>query len=246
PFDLGFDYKIESDSLYIDISNTIKSSLRFAASIDDPPLQRVLNQAFPLLLNPLTDTSFVFPWPIDTEPKFKYYFGNGKAPTSNVISNLPYPKGLSYKIVQGYNGSFSHNHDFSRYAIDFDLKVGDTICAVEKGVVIGHIEAYKDGGSDRKWRPYANYVMLYHPHKNLYTQYVHLDHNGILVEMGDTVLAGQVIGISGLTGFTGSEHLHFNVLRSDSTVFKSIPFQFENGITGKDLKPGIRARRKPI
>ena len=73
---------------------------------------------------------------------------------------------------------------------------------------------------------------------NLYTQYVHLTHSGSLVTVGDRVKAEQAIGLSGKTGQTDIEYLHFNVLKPNSTGMESVPIEFEQGYKGVDLKKG--------
>jgi hypothetical protein len=49
--------------------------------------------------------------------------------------SLPFCKGKEYKVTQGYNGRFSHLTNYARYAIDFSLPCGDTICAADDGIV---------------------------------------------------------------------------------------------------------------
>lgn len=152
---------------------------------------------------------------------------------------LPYPYGQTQAIMQGYNGNFSHNNDGARYALDFALAVGDTVCAAADGYVVGVIEGYEKGGNNSKWMDYANFINLYHPDKNVYTQYVHLQQNGSLVEVGDQVLAGQAIGISGATGWTSKPHLHFNVVRWEDGKRISLPATFGQ----KSLVPGSELRK---
>ena len=41
--------------------------------------------------------------------------------------------------------------------------------------------------------------------------YWHLKHNEAFVNIGDTIVKGQVIGLSGNTGFSFFPHLHFEV-----------------------------------
>lgn len=82
--------------------------------------------------------------------KYDTAFGD---PYKTIYKNelaFPFSKNLKYKILQGYNGSFSHNTSYSRYALDFNLKVGDTICAADDGFVVGVIKDYKKGGSSKK------------------------------------------------------------------------------------------------
>lgn len=150
---------------------------------------------------------------------------------------FPFPTGKSYKIVQEYNGSFSHKDDFARYAIDFDLAIGDTVCAARDGIVTGVIQGYNIGGNDIKYREYANVIMLYHADGTL-TQYAHLKKNGSLVALGDTVKAGQPIGLAGVTGFTGGPHLHFNSIKSMPNGVIGFPIRFEK-IDGKELTKGM-------
>ena len=152
--------------------------------------------------------------------------------------SLPFFKGKSYKIVQGYNGKYSHKTDYSRYAIDFGLQTNDTICAADDGFVVGVIKDYTVGGNDIRLEEFANYITLYHPLSGLYTQYVHLKYNGSLVKVGDTVKQGQAIGLAGMTGFTSIAHLHFNVLIPcpPKDGFKSVPIEFIEHYRGNSLR----------
>lgn len=239
-FDLEREYKVENDSLFIFLPNPLACPLRISANTKQTPIKQILDQHFPFILPANSDTTFIEPLVDWAEEKpsigFGYTFGS---PADTVISDtlsFPFPQGKTYEIIQGYQGSFSHNTDFSRYALDFSLKVGDTICAAAGGSVVGVIEGYKYGGNSRKWRPYANYITVYHPQLGLFTQYVHLDHQGSLVEVGDNVSEGQAIGISGETGFTSVEHLHFNVLKNTKTSLISSKAYFKKGFAGEELK----------
>ena len=152
--------------------------------------------------------------------------------------SLPFCKGKSYKIIQGYNGQYSHYTNYSRYAIDFGLNTNDTICAADDGIVVGVIKDYKIGGDNKKLEEFANYITLYHPHSGLYTQYAHLKYDGSFVKVGDTVHQGQAIALAGMTGFTSIAHLHFNVLVPcpPKDGFKSVPIEFIENYTGNKLK----------
>ncbi len=108
------------------------------------------------------------------------------------------------------------------------MKVGDTVTSADDGYVIGVIKDYKKGGSTPDWRDYANYITIFHPGSGLYTQYVHLMHEGSFVKVGDSVRKGQAIGLSGMTGYTTGPHLHFNVLRPGRKNFISTPVEFEH------------------
>lgn len=235
------DYVVEHDTLTIQTANPLHCSLRMYVKSPVATLQAQLEEVFPAVLSAKTDTIFRFPTTKDREElqlRFTVQMGN---PADSVISkpmNLPFKNKHTYKIIQGYNGKFSHNSDYSRYALDFNLQEGDTICAAADGFVVGVIEGYKDGGNSKKWRDYANFITLFHPEMNLYTQYVHLSYQGSLVKVGDRVQSEEPIGISGKTGFTSIEHLHFNVLKAIDSGIASTPVVFEEGYKGAALGKG--------
>ena len=69
---------------------------------------------------------------------------------------------------------------------------------------------YFEGRPDSALKSRANYVKIRHDDGTI-GNYVHLQHDGVLVEVGDKVRTGDVIGMSGNTGFTTGPHLHFEV-----------------------------------
>ena len=246
-FKLPYSYEIKDDSLRISIQNILACPLRIGARTDKKSISKLLKEDFPMVFPALSDSSFIYP-AVGLKEEVKIWFPATFGDTAVKIIpqkiSLPFQAGKRVNIIQGYNGSYSHNSPFSKYAIDFELFVGDTICAVADAFVVGVIEGYKYGGSSRKWRDYANYISLYHPESRLFTQYVHLDHGGSLVEVGDEVKAGEPIGISGLTGFTDREHLHFNVLRPSDKGMESFKIEFIEGYSGEKLKRGDWVEKK--
>lgn len=144
---------------------------------------------------------------------------------------LPFPKGKKYKIIQGYNGDFTHNTNFSRYTLDFELNIGDTIVATRDGKVIKVVEEHNKQGTTDEYRPYGNYILIHHK-GNIFSQYVHLKQYGSLVKVGDTVKMNQPIALSGFTGLTTTPHLHFGVFKGTTNGFVSIPIILDS-IPGK-------------
>jgi len=234
-------YEVDNDSLKIEFDNPLACPLRFSAKSSDEIIQEKIDKNFPVTIEPGKDTLLSY-WSDKAKDEisitFSVLIGDSNAPIHKKEINLPFKKGHKYKVMQGYNGNYSHTSDYSKYAIDFNLKEGDTVCVAADGYVVGVIEDYTRGGKSKRWEDYANYITVFHPEMNLYTQYVHLMHKGSLVEVGDYVKSEQAIGLSGKTGYTSGEHLHFNVLKPNESWMESVTIEFKEGYKGIDLKVG--------
>lgn len=145
-----------------------------------------------------------------------------------VICFLPFPRGRAYCVDQGFMGAFSHYPGSqSEYAVDFGLREGDTICAALPGTVIGLRSDSNSGGTDKRFLPCANYIIIKH-NDGTYGEYAHLRQGGVLVRLGQAVNAGQPIGLAGATGQASAPHLHFAVYKVKSGVEKvSFPIVFK-------------------
>jgi murein DD-endopeptidase MepM/ murein hydrolase activator NlpD len=220
--------------------------LRILISSPDKSLQDIAEKFGTLTLKEKSDTIINFYLKTQNEINFKFdsKFGDLNKEIIKEKFSLPFPKNRSYKIIQGYNGSYSHNTDFSRYAIDFSLKIKDTVCSAADGYIVGVIKDYEFGGSSIDWIDYSNYITIYHPKSGLFTEYAHLNKNGSFVKVGDTVIKGQPIGLSGMTGYTTVPHLHFNVLVPDSKGgLVSTAGEFEEGYRGTELTENTTVKK---
>lgn len=242
-YQIDINSSYSNNSIIFKVDNILKSPLRMTVYTNDEILNKKYKLYDTITFNPNEKATKRFFVP--SKKAFTYYYKTFLGdPSQIIIKNeitFPFPKGKKYRIIQGYNGNYSHNNDYNRYAIDFDLKVNDTICSADDGVVVGVIEDYKYGGHTQIWRDNdrSNFITIYHPHSGIYTQYGHLIYQGSLVKVGDEVKKGQPIALSGMTGFTDISHLHFNVLvPKKGGTFVSTPITFENGIKGEDLKKG--------
>jgi murein DD-endopeptidase MepM/ murein hydrolase activator NlpD len=159
---------------------------------------------------------------------------------TSYIYALPYEVGTSHRLIQGYFGPFSHRE---RAALDFKMKRGTKVCAAREGVVVRVKEDGDRGGWNRKYRPYGNNIVIQHPDGSR-AGYWHLQKDGALVNVGDTVKRGQVIGLSGKTGYTISPHLHFLVWSFDANrQWKQIATRFETRKGPRYLRSWKKYRR---
>jgi murein DD-endopeptidase MepM/ murein hydrolase activator NlpD len=80
-------------------------------------------------------------------------------------------------------------------------------------------------GLDReRYAGRANLIRVLHDDGTM-AMYAHLKADGVLVRPGQRVQAGDVIGLSGNTGFTSGPHLHFAVQANRDMRLVSIPFR---------------------
>lgn len=120
---------------------------------------------------------------------------------------LPYTPGTAHRVSQGNCTQFSHS-GLLRYAYDFAMPIGTEVTASRSGTVVYLEEHWPDG--DGTWY-HSNLVRIRHA-DGTYALYAHLTTGGALVAVGDSVAQGEVIGLSGNSGYTlGLPHLHFQV-----------------------------------
>jgi murein DD-endopeptidase MepM/ murein hydrolase activator NlpD len=120
---------------------------------------------------------------------------------------LPYMAGKKFFLAQAANSHMSHRDELS---LDFKMKKGSEICAAREGVVIEVKEDSDKGGLKDEFLSQGNHIIIRHIDGSI-AQYWHLEKDGAFVNPGDTVQKGQLIGLSGNTGYTAFPHLHFQV-----------------------------------
>ena len=159
---------------------------------------------------------------------------------SSFVYQLPFGNGHSHLLVQGYFSRYSHRN---RAALDFKMKRGTNICAARSGIVIRVKEDGDKGGWNKKYRPFGNVIVIQHEDSSR-AGYWHLQYNGALVNIGDTVKQGQVIALSGKTGYTLFPHLHFIAWRSNRNgQWRQIATRFQTSKGIRYLRP-FRSYRK--
>ena len=118
---------------------------------------------------------------------------------------LPYTVGERYVVNQANCSGFGHS-GFWEFGYDFTMPIGTVITAARSGVVLHAQDGTEDG--DRNG---TNLITIEHEDGTV-ALYSHLTLNGVQVTIGQSVNAGDPIGLSGDTGNTGGlPHLHFSV-----------------------------------
>lgn len=159
--------------------------------------------------------------------RYDYFLGDGtKKQEANMVFNLPYPTGQSFKVVQGYNGKISHENE---NAIDFNFPEGTPVCAAKDGIVTEVVDKNNTGCPGKECMQYNNYITLYHEDGS-FSSYAHLKQNGAKVKVGQAIKQGDVIGLSGNTGWSSGPHLHFVVFyyKSSQRITPATKFNTEN------------------
>lgn len=233
------DFKIEKDSVYVIGKNHFNIPL-FIKTVHKKTKKEVFNQL------KAKENNILFSYPenkVDTNKILKRYnfLGYyGKYPftayDTNFVYTFPFKSGYKTKVIQGYDGNFSHYGDFSAKTIDFEMKVGDTIVAARDGIIVKVSQDNYKQGTTSNFKEFGNYIMIYHK-DNTFSQYVHLKQYGSFVKAGDSVKAKQPIALSGFTGWTTTPHLHFGVYKPTDKGLVSIPIIIDS-LDARILKRG--------
>ncbi len=141
------------------------------------------------------------------------------------LYRLPYAKGTSHTVSQGFNGKHTHKGS-SKYSIDFAMKEGTKVYASREGVVVKVKSDSNKGGYSKEFAQDGNFVTIAHSDGTLGTYY-HLKQNGVVVHIGDKVQRGYHIAYSGNTGYSSGPHLHFGVFKAISAAAThTVPIKF--------------------
>jgi murein DD-endopeptidase MepM/ murein hydrolase activator NlpD len=142
---------------------------------------------------------------------------------------LPYPDGHAYTITQAPGGWITtHVTAENRHAVDFAMPEGTPVVAARAGRVVETEWRHGSGAEDFPFADHGNTVLVAHD-DGTRARYSHLRHNGVAVAKGAKVVAGEVIGYSGTTGYSSGPHLHFGLVEVKSGVEVSLPVLFYVG-----------------
>lgn len=147
------------------------------------------------------------PWglrlPFDGKPRLTSYFDH----------NSPnYNRNGKVTIYTGDSSPDCSPYCYDGHSgLDYGMVTGTPLLAAADGTVVKTMQLTTG---------YGIHVVLRHAN-NYYTLYGHMSE--ISVQVGQTVKAGTVVGLSGNTGNSSGPHLHFGVYRVPSVTNVSVP-----------------------
>ncbi len=128
----------------------------------------------------------------------------------------PWSNCYSFPLGQSrINSDFGWRHSRFHSGIDLDLEVGDDVVASFDGIV--KRADYVSG--------YGNLVVVKH-FNGLESYYAHL--SKILVTVGDTLDAGDKLGLGGSTGRSTGPHLHYELRYRGAAIDPKYMIDFKN------------------
>lgn len=167
--------------------------------------------------------------------RYRWLNGTRGGQPDDTTYRLPFAAGAGRRLVQGYRGKFSHQAGTNdEHALDWRMPEGTAVLAARGGIVAAVRQDSTRGGADPKFRNCGNYIVIRHA-DGTYGEYYHLQAHGARVQPGDSVTTGQLLGLSGNTGFSTFPHLHFAVFRTiDGNRRQSLPVKFQTD-AGKSI-----------
>lgn len=130
-------------------------------------------------------------------------------------------------LSQGVGGRHSHQGS-SKWSFDFAMPWGTPVIAARAGTVVEVVDDHVANGTAPRFYDKANRVTVMHADGTL-AMYAHLRH-GAAVEPGDRVQTGDLLGLSGDTGYSTGPHLHFMVWKRQADLSRiSVPIRFFDG-----------------
>lgn len=167
---------------------------------------------------------------------YNVYRGNISKATydMNFPYYLPFGKGQTFRVDQGYDGTFTHQN---KKALDFKMPIGTSVTAIRDGKVILIEDTFDKHGETADFNRYTNYILIEHT-DGTFANYVHLKQKSAQVKEGDLVKIGQEIALSGNTGWTSGPHLHLEIYLPKAKNNQSIVtrFRVEKGDVVEVLK----------
>lgn len=158
--------------------------------------------------------------------RWNWCFGRSDAQHDpQTVYDLPYAPGRTYKVIQGFHGTFSH-FGSDEFGLDFNIPEGGEIRCSRSGTVVTVVDRWIEGAAKPYYKNRVNTVRVRHD-DGTFAEYCHFQHRQIRVKEGDKVEAGSILGLAGHTGYAGGPHLHMIVYKAkDARTRQAYPIQF--------------------
>ena len=171
-------------------------------------------------IRPGIDSTMVFDDYWDTDEMSAYRkFPAAQIPDSVELLLTDECHGYCSPIISKVTSKYRVRHGRPHTGVDLDLETGDTVRSAFDGVVRYSAPSRETGG-------YGELLIVRHSN-GLETYYGHLSKR--MVVPGETVKAGDPIGLGGNTGRSTGSHLHFETRYKGQTFDPERIFNFETG-----------------
>ncbi len=140
------------------------------------------------------------------------------------VHRIPFRRGYETKVMQAYHGYRTHQKDLA-FSVDFKCEPGTPVTASRGGIVWAVRGDSNRGCAEPTCVDEGNYVVVDHG-DGTFSEYHHLQRHGALVEPGEQVCAGEVVGLCGNTGYTTGPHLHFALT---DVAHRTVPARLPRG-----------------
>lgn len=132
--------------------------------------------------------------------------------------SFPFAGNIKPKIALSPSHCFNNKH-----CLDFKIPCGTPICAARDGTVVSRESRFNKNYKSKRYMKRANVIVIRHRNGEE-SVYGHLQWRSVRVKLGQKVKRGQIIALSGQTGFATYPHLHFGVYQNN----KNIEIDFKN------------------
>lgn len=142
-------------------------------------------------------------------------------PSKEGLYKLPFQAGSTYTCTAG-NLQGEHQK-YHTYAYDFQCPEKTPLYAIRSGIVTQIKEDSVTGGPSIQYVHQSNEIWIDHGDGTA-SRYSHLYPQGVFVEVGEFVVQGELLALSGNTGFSYGSHLHLEV--KSSRTYETLLFSF--------------------
>ncbi|WOI55289.1 M23 family metallopeptidase [Palleronia sp. LCG004] len=147
--------------------------------------------------------------PYEYRYRYQWVPGDTRArPDPGATYALPFRR-AALPVVQSCGGWFSHRGEADQ-AVDFGMPIGTPVHAARTGRVVMVRTDSREGGRARRFIGRDNTILIEHADGSI-ANYAHLSYRSARVAEGESVQAGDMIALSGNTGYSASPHLHFEL-----------------------------------